>query len=112
MTFKHISFALGALAMAGCAARQIEVPLNHPANPSASEAPPQPESATLKNDSVKGAQTHGDEAPIDGDVQHHGGHPPAAVTAPYRCAMHPDVHSDKPGRCPKCGMQLKEGAGE
>ena len=24
----------------------------------------------------------------------------------YTCVMHPDVHSDKPGSCPKCGMSL------
>jgi hypothetical protein len=29
---------------------------------------------------------------------------PAAVT--YTCPMHPEVVSDKPGRCPKCGMKL------
>ncbi|MEI2822068.1 MAG: heavy metal-binding domain-containing protein [Chitinophagaceae bacterium] len=26
----------------------------------------------------------------------------------YTCPMHPDVTSDKPGKCPKCGMELKE----
>lgn len=26
----------------------------------------------------------------------------------YVCPMHPDVVSDKPGRCPKCGMALRE----
>ncbi|MEO7047047.1 MAG: multicopper oxidase domain-containing protein, partial [Ferruginibacter sp.] len=26
----------------------------------------------------------------------------------YTCPMHPDVHSDKPGKCPKCGMSLVE----
>lgn len=25
---------------------------------------------------------------------------------PYVCPMHPDVRSDKPGKCPKCGMNL------
>jgi len=25
----------------------------------------------------------------------------------YRCPMHPEVTSDKPGKCPKCGMALK-----
>jgi uncharacterized paraquat-inducible protein A len=24
----------------------------------------------------------------------------------YTCPMHPDVKSDKPGKCPKCGMEL------
>jgi Cu+-exporting ATPase len=24
----------------------------------------------------------------------------------YTCPMHPEVESDKPGKCPKCGMTL------
>jgi flagellar basal body-associated protein FliL len=24
----------------------------------------------------------------------------------YTCPMHPEVISDKPGKCPKCGMML------
>jgi len=31
----------------------------------------------------------------------------AAVQAvQYTCPMHPEVISDKPGKCPKCGMTL------
>lgn len=26
----------------------------------------------------------------------------------YTCTMHPDVITDKPGICPKCGMDLVE----
>jgi uncharacterized paraquat-inducible protein A len=26
----------------------------------------------------------------------------------YTCPMHPEVTSDKPGKCSKCGMELKE----
>jgi hypothetical protein len=26
----------------------------------------------------------------------------------YTCPMHPDVKSDKPGSCPKCGMDLEK----
>ena len=29
---------------------------------------------------------------------------PAAIV--YTCTMHPEVVSDKPGKCPKCGMDL------
>ena len=25
----------------------------------------------------------------------------------YTCSMHPEVTSDKPGKCPKCGMNLQ-----
>ena len=27
---------------------------------------------------------------------------------PYICPMHPDVTSDRPGSCPKCGMKLEQ----
>jgi hypothetical protein len=26
----------------------------------------------------------------------------------YTCPMHPEVVQDKPGKCPKCGMDLVE----
>ena len=28
------------------------------------------------------------------------------VKVQYTCTMHPEVISDKPGKCPKCGMTL------
>ena len=31
-----------------------------------------------------------------------------SMVADYTCPMHSDVHSDKPGKCPKCGMALVE----
>ena len=30
----------------------------------------------------------------------------AAQPATYTCPMHPEVHATKPGKCPKCGMDL------
>jgi hypothetical protein len=31
-----------------------------------------------------------------------------AKTAVYKCPMHPDVTSDKPGKCSVCGMNLEK----
>lgn len=28
--------------------------------------------------------------------------------ATYSCPMHPDMHSDHPGSCSKCGMKLEQ----
>lgn len=30
----------------------------------------------------------------------------AKIETDYTCPMHSDVHSDKPGKCPKCSMEL------
>jgi hypothetical protein len=30
----------------------------------------------------------------------------ASTEVYYTCNMHPEVHKDKPGKCPKCGMTL------
>ena len=32
----------------------------------------------------------------------------STVKKMYTCPMHPEVRSDKPGKCPKCGMELVE----
>lgn len=36
---------------------------------------------------------------------------PSATGSPgaqqYTCPMHPEVVQDKPGKCPKCGMNLE-----
>ncbi len=32
--------------------------------------------------------------------------PTDGVAVTYTCSMHPEVISDKPGKCPKCGMTL------
>ena len=35
-----------------------------------------------------------------------------AKTGQYACPMHPEVVSDKPGKCPKCGMTLEKVQGQ
>jgi FtsP/CotA-like multicopper oxidase with cupredoxin domain len=45
-------------------------------------------------------------------AQHEGHNTPAKQQPPkteiYTCPMHPEVQSDKPGKCPKCGMNLEK----
>lgn len=41
-----------------------------------------------------------------GSGHHHGQPTPAPAGTTYTCPMHPEVLSDKPGKCPKCGMKL------
>ncbi len=48
-----------------------------------------------------GAEPHHEMKPVAASA------PPAASAARYTCPMHPEVISDKPGDCPKCGMALE-----
>lgn len=60
----------------------------------------------------------GADVPAASEHSHHGmapaAHPSEAVdrggavsAATYVCPMHPEVTSDRAGRCPKCGMNLE-----
>jgi hypothetical protein len=61
------------------------------------ENPPSPMPATRDRGATAGT-----------DHSQHGGTQtqPAAAGTVYTCPMHPEVTSDKPGTCPKCGMTL------
>ncbi len=104
---KDLILLSGAVVLSACApAMQPPLPPNHPANPAASEAPAAMPSATLRNEPLDQMSADKTEAPSAGHVHGHQ-HGPAATQGEYRCPMHADVRSDKPGRCPKCGMALQ-----
>ena len=77
----------------GCADGTVPPPNNaHPASANAAEGtayvpPPATSSAP--------AEEHKDHE-----------HGAASEKVTYTCPMHPEVVSDKPGQCPKCGMTL------
>ncbi len=99
------------LGASGCAhTRSVDPPgPGHPAFAQSRSVeftpPPNPFAMPLEpvSESSGGAMDH-DMGRMPG-MQHKPDQPqPAAVE--YVCPMHPDVRSDQPGRCPKCGMKL------
>ena len=66
-----------------------------------SHAGPAKETAMPAHTPAKPAASHD---PVKHSGHDHGKH--AAAPAQYTCPMHPEVISDEPGSCPKCGMFL------
>ena len=118
------------LPLAGCASgnEPAALPTDHPASPNAAEAPASV-SGTL---TAEAGRQPGDSSPntppantpADASAGHgdHGSsaksgagsaatRPGTTHQAAYGCPMHPDVVSDKPGKCPKCGMSLTPAGG-
>jgi hypothetical protein len=98
-----------ALAFAGGCAGEVkhsDPGPNHPANPSAAEAPSQPPSQTLAVDEAV-IPSDGERGVVPPEVR-------KATTAPagtmlYACPMHADVTSTNPNdRCSKCGMKVNK----
>ena len=48
----------------------------------------------------------GPPPPDDDNAQQQEGHEQDQQASDYTCPMHPEVHQDHPGTCPKCGMSL------
>ena len=85
----------------GCAVSEELLPLDtsHPASPSATFAPP-PQFANMLSPPPEAKDN------IRRQVSHPEGKKDDADVASYVCPMHSEVVSDRPGRCPKCGMKL------
>lgn len=117
------------LLLVGCTSHDgvPAVAADHPANPNVSTAPLVSPSATLAHADAPVASQ--EQKPHEmGGMNHsmeamHGMHDtrpsapqptsqPATATTLYTCTMHPEVISDKPGKCPKCGMKLVEKKGD
>ena len=62
---------------------------DHPANPGAALSPLSKPSSTLAESAERPAPSS-----------------QPAKLGMYTCSMHPEVVSDEPGKCPKCGMKL------
>jgi hypothetical protein len=81
------------------------------ADPNSHEPPPTPMGQALRPEAPPHDVTETPVTPpsTGPDQSAHQGHTedesmPSAII--YTCPMHPEVKSDKPGTCPKCGMKL------
>jgi hypothetical protein len=129
--FTIVVFAALVIAPAfGCASEpKVRPTVLDPSNPAAPESPPLAVAALSQTGDPTPAAPRPtgdrDKAPVtppagtEHDHDHGGsaspaekdkagdskkaGKPQATI---YTCPMHPEVTSDKPGRCPKCGMNL------
>ena len=119
---------------ASCASQPQAKPVEiDPSNPAAAEAPRPtvPDLAPAPSAPAATAPTaapptpppahdhaaHGAEVAAPPNTASSGGHDharaaPSKAKAVYTCPMHPEVLSDKPGRCPKCGMNLVKKSGD
>lgn len=108
----------GAVALAaavGCAPIHPPEPsADHPASPQATQAEDAQLSDVLVVDERNLPQTPPE---MHRGMMHHGhGQMNREMSGPnpsgadkavrYTCAMHPEVVTERPGKCPKCGMQL------
>lgn len=89
------------LALSACAVKAgsfAPSAANHPANPQAEEGDirdPGKSLAMSGDHSAAAEHSESDQASKPSQAR-------------YVCPMHPDVSSDQPGKCPRCGMALKE----
>jgi hypothetical protein len=102
--------------LAGCAGDPLPLSraANDPSNPNAPEAP-LPDGSTQLPDMLPPLGISRTGAGLPASAAEHAGHThqssakennAADAGAVYTCPMHPEVRSNAPGTCPKCGMAL------
>jgi hypothetical protein len=109
---KSLRFMAG-VAIAACSSREVPAtwPDESPASPAAQAAPGAVVTRALEaHPPLPGEATSGWvglAAPAE-PAPHHEHAGTVDESATYTCPMHPEVMSDRPGKCPRCGMTLVE----
>ncbi len=124
-----LAWSILAAVLVGCAVTLPPAPQSNPADPHAPEAATAPLRPTLLATSRSFVSPAADDREqkakqMDMSKMKHGAndmgamqHPmsgmrnmakpePASASSYYTCVLHPQIHEDKPGQCPLCGMTL------
>lgn len=79
-----------------------------PAAPAAEAPAEAPARADMAHgDGMKGDMPHAEGEGMKGDMPHAEGEGMKGDMPMYACPMHPDITSNEPGDCSKCGMALE-----
>lgn len=121
MHARNIHPLLILLFVGGCASEPflLKPTTDHPASAAAKEGARPVFTETLVIDqesspatSLPSGHEHGAPGKPDGVAPQKGGESkpaePGKEKAAFSCPMHPEVVSAHPGKCPKCGMNLRE----
>lgn len=100
------------LALGGCVG-PVEIaplPYAHPAQPDAPAGTvPEVGSALHQTHPIAASEAATSTGMSHGNMNHQPANTnPAQADGRFQCPMHAEVRSDKPGRCPVCGMNLVE----
>ncbi len=97
-----------AVGLSACSGTALEAGSNHPGNPAAASARlPAIESLKMDlSDATSPVLGAGGEHDHEHGAHEHEATPSDAGAARYTCSMHPEVVTNEPGKCPKCGMAL------
>jgi hypothetical protein len=77
-----------------------------PSNPSGPESAPLTAGSLAQPSSPAAPPQPAPTPPVKVETSPDGGAAAKPAGVLYTCPMHPEVISDKPGKCPKCGMTL------
>lgn len=104
---RHVATLISHVLAAACSSRAVPSawPESAAASPASAAAPIAAVTRSLEADPPLPGESAAGWEGLESSVpaESHAGHEHGAI---YTCPMHPEVLSEAPGKCPRCGMNL------